>query len=302
MISNSERMKENNPMFNKKSKEKRLKTIREKHPEWGNFNIGRKRPDLTKRNLENNPLKDSKKREEVNKKGIETRRKLFKEGKLKVWNDGMSKEEFLSYMPKDFIEKIVNATQTEESIKKRNKSVNDKWMDGEFRKKRREKILRGKNHPRFGKHCTKEQIEKGLNTMKERGQLKISSERMRNGGAFKAMSGNKRVSKPEIILKGIIEKNNLQFNHVGKGQIVFFGDNHSFNPDFLSKNPKHIIEVFGNYWHNLPERKILDRERLKTYSKYGYKTLVIWEDELIGKNKLSITEILNKINNFLEVK
>ena len=36
-----------------------------------------------------------------------------------------------------------------------------------------------------------------------------------------------------------------------------------------------------------------DEERLKIYSKYGYKTLIIWEHELKNQN-----EVLNKIQEF----
>ena len=93
----------------------------------------------------------------------------------------------------------------------------------------------------------------------------------------------------------ILKKNNLPFNYVGDGVIWFRGDNGAYNPDFLSKNPKHIIEIFGDYWHNLPNIKEKDIKRLETYSKYGYKTLIIWEHEL--KN---IIEVLNKIRGFIK--
>ena len=86
-------------------------------------------------------------------------------------------------------------------------------------------------------------------------------------------------------MMGIIKKNNLPFNYVGNGSIHFRGYGKLFNPDFLSKNPKHIIEVFGDYWHSLPKRKKLDKQRLATYTRYGYKTLVIWEHELIRNKK-----------------
>ncbi|HLD90178.1 MAG TPA: NUMOD3 domain-containing DNA-binding protein [Patescibacteria group bacterium] len=112
------------------------------------------------------------------------------------------------------------------------------------------------------------------------------------------MSDGRKIkpNKPEIILKNLIEQNNLSFNYVGDGHIWFRGENHSFNPDFLSKNPKHIIEVFGDYWHNREDAKIRDIERLKTYSKYGYKTLIIWEHEL---KELSELDIVNKIGGFI---
>ncbi len=100
-------------------------------------------------------------------------------------------------------------------------------------------------------------------------------------------------NKPEKVMIDLIKKNNLPFNYVGDGKIWFRGENNSFNPDFLSKNPKHIIELFGDYWHNRLDAKQRDKERLETYNKYGYNTLVIWEHEL--KNTL---QVLNKIKRF----
>jgi len=50
---NLERMRKNNPMFRKEVVEKRLKTIREKYPNWGSFNVGNKRPDLAEYNRMN---------------------------------------------------------------------------------------------------------------------------------------------------------------------------------------------------------------------------------------------------------
>lgn len=51
-------MRENNPMFKDIPKSKRLETIKRKYPNWGQFNIGIKRPDLVKRNKVNNPMKN----------------------------------------------------------------------------------------------------------------------------------------------------------------------------------------------------------------------------------------------------
>lgn len=99
-------------------------------------------------------------------------------------------------------------------------------------------------------------------------------------------------NKPEKIMIELIEKNNFPFNYTGNGKMWFKGENYMFNPDFLSKNPKHIIEVFGDYWHRNTQKR--DKERLETYSRYGYKTLVIWEHELKNSNN-----VLNKIREFL---
>jgi len=102
-------------------------------------------------------------------------------------------------------------------------------------------------------------------------------------------------TKPEKIMIEIIKKNNLPFNYVGNGKIWFKGFKTMFNPDFLSKNPKYIIEVDGDYWHNLPNVKQKDERRIKTYFKYGYKTLIVWEHEL--KNK---EQVINKIKGFIQ--
>ena len=105
----------------------------------------------------------------------------------------------------------------------------------------------------------------------------------------KIKRNNKKPNKSEQVLINLIKENNLPFNYVGNNQVIIGG----FNPDFLSKNPKHIIELFGDYWHrNTQER---DKRRLETYFKYGYKTLVIWEHEL--KN---LPNIIDKINNFIK--
>ena len=97
---------------------------------------------------------------------------------------------------------------------------------------------------------------------------------------------------PEKIMIELIKENNLPFNYVGNGKVWFKGENHIFNPDFLSQNPKHIIEVFGEYHHTLPKNVERDKERLKTYESYGYKTLVIWSKEL--KNSIQVIEKINK--------
>jgi len=98
-------------------------------------------------------------------------------------------------------------------------------------------------------------------------------------------------NKPEKIMINLIKENNLPFNYVGDGQVIIDG----FNPDFLSKNPKQIIELFGDYWHKKrPGILERDKRRLKTYKKYGYETLVIWEHELKNPNL-----VLNKIKRFI---
>lgn len=102
---------------------------------------------------------------------------------------------------------------------------------------------------------------------------------------------NRKPTKPEKIMMDIIEKNNLPFNYVGDGKVWFKG----FNPDFLSKNPKHIIEIYGDYWHNLPKDKAKHERRIHAFNSLGYKTLVVWEHELKDEK-----EVLNKVLEFIK--
>lgn len=104
-----------------------------------------------------------------------------------------------------------------------------------------------------------------------------------------------RPTKPERILTFIIEEDKLPFNYVGDGKFWISYNGNSFNPDFLSKDLKYIIEVFGDYWHSLPKVKGNDAKRLEAYSKQKYKTLIIWEHEL--KNPLQISV---KIKDFIK--
>jgi very-short-patch-repair endonuclease len=99
-------------------------------------------------------------------------------------------------------------------------------------------------------------------------------------------------NKPEKVLNNLL---NLmlpnEYKYIGDGQIIIGG----FNPDFINVNgQKKIIEMFGDYWHNREDTKERDTKRLETYKKYGYETLVIWENEL--KNIYEVTEKIISFN------
>lgn len=124
------------------------------------------------------------------------------------------------------------------------------------------------------------------------------SERMKNGGGLKARISN--CSKPNNLEKNfikIMEKKGWGFEYVGDGKEWIKGEKHCFNPDFINKQKWLIIELFGKYWHKNTLK--VDKERLISYSKQGYKTLVIWDYELQGKNKLREEDLIIKINNFI---
>lgn len=91
---------------------------------------------------------------------------------------------------------------------------------------------------------------------------------------------NHKEKQIENILNNILPN---EYKYVGNNKVLI----ERFNPDFINCNgKKKIIELYGTYWHNLPNYKIRDKRRLKTYRKYGYDTLIIWENELEKQDEL----------------
>lgn len=217
---------------------------------------------------------------------------------------------------------------TEEHKRKLSLAHKGKKLSEETKNKISKK-MRGKNHPMYGKHLSEETKRKQGKTRKiliKQGKINVifkkgmipwnKGKKLIHGSSFKKghIPWNKgkpyphskehrinsikaslkacrlKPNKPEKFLINLIKKNNLPFNYVGDGKIILDG----FCPDFLSKNPKYIIEIFGDYWHNRLEIIERDERRLKSYSKLGYKTLVIWEHEFENPDL-----ILNKINKFI---
>lgn len=109
--------------------------------------------------------------------------------------------------------------------------------------------------------------------------------------SMKAMRMRKvKPNKPEKKLNKLLNRLcSKEYKFVGDGKVII----DRFNPDFININgQKKIIEMYGDYWHNLPENIKRDKKRIKAYTKYGYKTLIVWEHELKDLDKLK-TKILN---------
>lgn len=142
----------------------------------------------------------------------------------------------------------------------------------------------------------KENISKALSgkskTLSHRVSLKNSwedSNRRNKTVSRSLIKRNFKITPSEKVLSRIIKSNNLPFNYVGDGKVVLNG----FCPDFLSKNPKQIIELFGS-WHSSKNCVERDKRRLRAYSSLGYKTLIIWNNELDDE-----IGVVNKIKEFL---
>ena len=107
----------------------------------------------------------------------------------------------------------------------------------------------------------------------------------------KLFNYNRTPTKPEKILNRLLlEIFSKEYKYVGNNKIIIDG----LNPDFINVNSqKKIIELFGCYWHKCKKcgfgkrnLRINDKRKLKTYAKYGYKTLIIWEHEVKNTKKL----------------
>lgn len=81
---------------------------------------------------------------------------------------------------------------------------------------------------------------------------------------------NKIETKLKYILDDLFPN---EYKYTGDGSIIIEGK----MPDFININgQKKIIELFGNYWHKKEDEMI----RMEYFNKYGYETLIIWEDEI----------------------
>lgn len=83
-------------------------------------------------------------------------------------------------------------------------------------------------------------------------------------------------NKLELLVKDVLDRlfpNQYQF--VGDGNVWIGGK----CPDFINTNgQKKLIEVLGDFWHG-PEDV---RKRADHFSKYGFKTLVLWEHDIVN--------------------
>ena len=159
----------------------------------------------------------------------------------------------------------------------------------------RAKEIRSKNHRLWTKKQRDEQSKrkKGKKlftqiTEKRRENHRAALVRNRKRGCY-AIKPNK----PETIIINLLKKYNLPYKYVGDGQFTVGYK----NPDFVNVNgQKKVIEFNGLYWHlqqNKPKNWTKQQEEArmnKIYSKYGFKCLHIWGDEI-----KDLEEVKNKI-------
>lgn len=96
---------------------------------------------------------------------------------------------------------------------------------------------------------------------------------------------NLKPNKPEKILINLFNDLGLDFKYTGDFSYWIDGK----NPDFLNEKNNKIIEFFGSYYHDriIPKsRENHESERINHFKNNGYKSLIIWEEELSNIKKL----------------
>jgi len=103
---------------------------------------------------------------------------------------------------------------------------------------------------------------------------------------------NIRPNKPETKVRDMLDKYFArEWQYTGNGKVFIEG----LNPDFININgQKLIIEVFGTYWHGKHARtwRETSQGRVDTFAKYGYLTLILWEDDI---NAMSESALARRI-------
>lgn len=171
------------------------------------------------------------------------------------------------------------------------------WLGKHHSQKTVEKIREARNKqidPRTGKKHSEETKRVISNKVKELWENPQYREHMSKAHqnyskeTLRRILTCRRPNKQELILNCILKTNfPKEWKYVGDGRIIIEGK----NPDFINVNGKKaIIELFGERWHE-PEE---EQTRKEVFSKYGYKTLIIWQKEL--KNQVVLVE---KIKSFM---
>lgn len=165
------------------------------------------------------------------------------------------------------------------------------------------------------KKMSKAKAMKGKGRGKRNGGWKLSEETKKKMSTTKReMWKNKEFAKKMLKLKNIkpnrmeIKLNKIlqehfpeEFKYVGNGEVIFGRK----NPDFINCNGKKlIIELFGRTFHDPTYKKgfikkiLWHQQEVGTkmhYAQYGFKTLVIWDDEL--KNEEAVIEGIKEFIN-----
>jgi len=163
-------------------------------------------------------------------------------------------------------------------------------------------------NPFFGKkHTTESKLKMSVNNAAKRDNIKEKMSKSATGRLLKESTKEKlrQISKnlflDEKYLKNYQNGCHKKPNNTEKILITilspldyeFVGDYKKWiggkNPDFINERKKKIIEFFG--WRHTEKatgipNKIHEQNRIDHFQKFGYKTLVLWDNDLKDRTKL----------------
>lgn len=148
--------------------------------------------------------------------------------------------------------------------------------------------LRGENNPFYGRHHSKESIERG--NIGRRAWLNVPDNRKKSlEGSYKGfLVLTKQLQRyireglpnpSECLLKQILEESCPGEYRYNDGWFML---DHKL-PDFVNVNgKKKLVELFGERYHRPEEVE----KRISNFAKYGWDTLIIWAKELKEREKV----------------
>ncbi len=264
-------------------------------PQIGIFLKGKKRPEKVKKKISktlkgkhNSPKTEFKKGNHPSSE--------FKKGSI-PWNKGktgLCSEKTLKKMGKSHIGQIPWNKGTKGIMKSWNKGMKMSEdycrtnSEAQIKKYKKGRIVWNKGE-KMGEEHYKNNCDSHNTEEYKKKTSKIHKEKFLNPEFLKKLhkSLNLKPNKKEEILIELLDK-------ILPNEYKYVGD-YSFwlegrNPDFLNVNgQKKLIELFGDYWHNLEKfpNKETPEERISHFKKYGFDTLIIWEKELKNVDKLA---------------
>lgn len=85
----------------------------------------------------------------------------------------------------------------------------------------------------------------------------------------------RKVSKAELILKDLLERNNIDFIHQFKFKLGI--------ADFYIPSKNLIVECYGDYWHSKPDYIIRDSLKNRYLLSQGYNLLILSSEKIVKK-------------------
>lgn len=259
------------------------------------------------------------------KKSSETRKRLFAEGKLTIWNKGLTKESnyimkkisenrkgiIFSDSHKENLKQSHLGKKTFEGTKKKLRLITNRNMENPELRSRISHKLKGRvpwNKDKFiinqdvitkisnasKKMWEDESYHKNLREkMKKENNPFYGKHHSEESLRIMKLKRRSRVlpkkdTKIELKIQNFLKELNIEFfTHQYMKDIE-----HGYQCDIFIPSRNMIIECFGTYWHKYPIGRDIDTIRCNELRREGYKVFVFWENEI---HAMRLKDFQNKL-------